>query len=274
VPFMGDRGGDGVDTPGLYRQSDGFVYLRNSNSDGWADVEFFFGRSGDIPVVGDFDGDGVDTVSVYRPSTGKFYIKNKLKDGWADYEFVFGRPGDVPFAGDWDGDEVDSVGLRRPSNGLVYLRNKNSAGWADHEFFYGKAGDVVFAGDWNGDGKDSIGLYRPSNGFIYLSNQGDQKKLQAMISTKDDFSYGDLYELGAPDRLILQLGDNLSFIFALSSTYVGNSVDNPVNEMKVEADRVRGTLKMPPKTIFRNEPFSFTATVDAAILTPSTRITR
>jgi hypothetical protein len=98
------------------------------------------------------------------------------------------------------------------------------------------------------------------------------QKLQAMISTKNDFSYGDLYELGAPDRLILQLGDNLSFTFALSSTYVGNSVDNPVNEMKVEADRVRGTLKMPPREIFRNEQFSFTASVDAAIITPSTRI--
>jgi hypothetical protein len=42
--------------------------------------------------------------------------------------------------------------------------------------------------------------------------------------------------------------------------------------MKVESDRVRGTLKMPPKEVFGNEQFSFTATVDAAIITPSTRI--
>src|SRR5690606_23459186 len=154
----------------LYRQSDGFVYLRNSNSSGNASVSYYFGRSGDIPVVGDFDGDGKDTLAVYRPSTGRFYIKNELKDGWADYEFVFGRPGDVPFAGDWNGDGKDTIGLRRPSNGFVYLKNSNSAGWADYEFFYGKAGDVVFAGDWNGDGKDSIGLYRPSNGYIYLRN--------------------------------------------------------------------------------------------------------
>jgi len=27
LPFMGDWDGDGVDTPGLYRASDGFVYL-------------------------------------------------------------------------------------------------------------------------------------------------------------------------------------------------------------------------------------------------------
>jgi hypothetical protein len=98
------------------------------------------------------------------------------------------------------------------------------------------------------------------------------QKLQAMISAKDNLSFGDLYELSAPEHLVVQLGDNLSFTFALSSTYVGNSVDNAINEMMVEADRVRGTLKMPPKEIFRGEKLSFTATVDAAIITPSTRI--
>nr|PZN31907.1 MAG: hypothetical protein DIU67_09015 [Actinomycetota bacterium] len=170
IPLMGDWDGDGVATPGLYRQSDGFVYLKNSSKAGNADVTFYFGRSGDIPVVGDFDGDGDDTVSVYRPSTGRFYIKNELKDGWAEYEFVFGRPGDIPFAGDWDGDGTDTVGLRRPSDGFVYLRNSNSAGWADHEFFYGRNGDVVFAGDWDGDGEDGVGVYRPSTGMVYLRN--------------------------------------------------------------------------------------------------------
>ena len=38
VPFMGDWDCDGIDTPGLYRQSDGFVYLRNTNSQGVADI--------------------------------------------------------------------------------------------------------------------------------------------------------------------------------------------------------------------------------------------
>ena len=31
-PFMGDWDGDGIETPGLYRQSDGFVYLSNKNT--------------------------------------------------------------------------------------------------------------------------------------------------------------------------------------------------------------------------------------------------
>ena len=59
VPFVGDWDCDGIDTPGLYRQSDGFVYLRNSNTQGIADIRFFFGNPGDIPMAGDFDNDGL-----------------------------------------------------------------------------------------------------------------------------------------------------------------------------------------------------------------------
>jgi len=49
----------------MYRESDGYVYLRNSNTQGIADIRSFFGNPGDIPIVGDFDADGCDT-SIYR----------------------------------------------------------------------------------------------------------------------------------------------------------------------------------------------------------------
>jgi hypothetical protein len=164
-----------VDTPGLYRQSDGYVYLRNSNTQGVADISFYFGNPGDIPIAGDFDGDGCDTVSIYRPSEARFYIINELGSadeglGAADYSYLFGNPGDVPFVGDWNGDGTDTPGLRRSSNGFVYVRDTNTQGNADISFFYGNPGDFVFAGDWNSDGGDSIGLYRPSNGTVYLRN--------------------------------------------------------------------------------------------------------
>jgi hypothetical protein len=175
-PFMGDWDCDGVETPGLYRRSDGFVYLRNKNTEGIADITFFFGNPGDIPLAGDFDGDGCDTVSLYRPSEARFYIINKLGQnggglGGADTSFLYGNPGDVPFVGDWNGDTIDTPGLRRPGDGFVYLRNSNTQGIADISFFYGNSGDLVFAGDWDDDEVDSIGLYRPSNGIIYLRNQ-------------------------------------------------------------------------------------------------------
>ncbi len=172
-PFSGDWNGDGVDTPGLYRQRDGYVYLRDTNTQGVADLDFFFGNPGDIPIVGDFDGDGFDTVSIYRRSEQRFYIINHLGDGAAglgaaDYSFAFGNPGDTPFAGDFDGDGIDEVALRRPSNGFVYMRYTLDAGKADQDFFYGNGGDIPVAGDWNGDGTDTVAVYRNRDGNWYL----------------------------------------------------------------------------------------------------------
>ncbi|MEA3501658.1 MAG: Ig-like domain-containing protein, partial [Actinomycetota bacterium] len=100
-PFMGDWDCDGVDTPGLYRQSDGYVYLRNSNTQGEADITFFFGNPGDVPVAGTFDSCGCDTVSIYRPSEARFYVITELGEdggglGAADYSFLFGDAGDKP----------------------------------------------------------------------------------------------------------------------------------------------------------------------------------
>ena len=172
-PFVGDWDCDGSDTPGLYRSSDGFVYLRNSLTEGIADRSFFFGNPGDIPVAGDFDGDGCDTVSLYRPDEGRFFVINELGPdggslGPADYSFYFGNPGDKPFAGDLDGDGVDELGLHRESTGLVYYRLTLTQGIADRSFVYGDPGDQIVAGDWLGTGTDTVGLYRPSDDAMYL----------------------------------------------------------------------------------------------------------
>ncbi|MEX2138609.1 MAG: hypothetical protein WD894_05070 [Pirellulales bacterium] len=99
------------------------------------------------------------------------------------------------------------------------------------------------------------------------------QKMQTLIATNDDFSFGDLYEFSSPDHLTLQLGEHPSFSFGIPGVGLGHPVENSVNEMKLEAARVHGTLKMPPIEIFRGEKFSFTATADAAIITPGTRIT-
>ncbi len=173
VPFMGDWNGNGTATPGLYRQSDGFVYLRDSNTQGIADHEFFFGNPGDVPIVGDWDGDGDDTVSIYRPSTGRIYIMNELGAdgaglGAADHSFSFGNVGDTPFVGDFNGNGKDSIGLYRQTTGYLYFRNSLSTGVADSEFYFGNPGDRIFAGDWDGDGTDSVAVYRPSQWHLYV----------------------------------------------------------------------------------------------------------
>jgi hypothetical protein len=179
VPFSGDWDCDGVETPGLYRRSDGYVYLRNSNSEGVADVAFFFGNPGDYPMAGDFDDDGCDSVSIYRPAEQRFYVINELGSndgglGAADFSFLFGNAGDKPFVGDFNGDGVDTVGLHRESTGLVYFRNSNTTGAADSQFIYGDPGDMLVAGDWDGNGSDTIGVYRPSSGVFYLKNSNMQ----------------------------------------------------------------------------------------------------
>ncbi len=174
VPISGDWDCDGVETLGLYRRSTGYVYLRNSNSQGNANITFFFGIPGDVPVAGDFNGNGCDTVGIYRPSEGRFYLSDTLgsNGGYfvAERSFYFGLPGDKPFVGDFDGDGVDTVGLHRESSGFVYFRNTNTGGFADFEFFYGIPGDVLLVGDWNGNGRDTVGVYRPSTGMWYVRN--------------------------------------------------------------------------------------------------------
>ncbi|MGB5565396.1 MAG: hypothetical protein WBN24_13235 [Acidimicrobiia bacterium] len=172
-PFLGDWDCNGSETPGLYRQSDGYVYLRNANTQGIADIKFYFGNPGDVPIAGDFNGDGCDTVSIYRPSNQRFYIINALgaNDGGlgaADLDYVFGDPGDKPFVGDFDGDGVETVGLHRESTGLVYFRNSHTQGNADNQFYFGDPGDRLIAGDWTGNGVFSPALFRPSNTTTYL----------------------------------------------------------------------------------------------------------
>ena len=173
-PFLGDWDGDGIDTPGLYRPSDGKVYLRNSNTPGIADIEFFFGDPEDVPLIGDWDGDGDDTVSLYRPSAGQVFIHNTLGSGdlglgTAEIEFLFGDPGDDPFGADFDGDGRDTVGLRRGD--VFWWRNSLDAGPFDNDgLTFGEIDDEPMFGDWDGDGLETPGVYRPSTSTIFLRN--------------------------------------------------------------------------------------------------------
>ncbi len=196
-PFMGDWDCDGIDTPGLYRRSDGYVYLRNSNTQGIADVEFFFGDPGDLPVAGDFDGDGCDTVSIYRPAEARFYVIDRLGSGnaglgAADVSFTFGDPGDSPVAGDFDGDGVDEAGLHRPSTGLVYYREAVRRAETADQFVFGNPGDVVLAGDWDGDGTDTVGAYRFGTYLLQDVNDGG--------GATDTFTYGAAFMLPVAGR--------------------------------------------------------------------------
>ncbi len=179
VPMVGDWDCNGTDTPGLYRQSDGFVYLRNSNSQGIADIRFFFGNPGDLPLAGDFNGDGCDTVSIYRPSQSQVFVINKLGSdegglGAAEVDYFFGNPGDKPYVGDFDFDGIDTVGLHRESTGLVYFRNSHTQGPADEQFIFGDPGDRIVAGNFSGVWLETPAIFRPSERKFYIRHTNTQ----------------------------------------------------------------------------------------------------
>jgi hypothetical protein len=151
VALLCDWNGNGSDTVGLYRPSEGFVYLRNSNTLGFADVDFFFGIPTDVPLCGDWDGDGTDTVGVYRPAAGRFFLRNSNSLGFADVDFAFGSPGDRPLAGDWDGDGIDTVAMWRPSAGIIH--------GIDGELWPAPSGSRLIVGDYSGTGRDGFASY-------------------------------------------------------------------------------------------------------------------
>ena len=70
IPVTGDWDGDGTRTAGVFRSATATWYLRNSNSQGGADIVVHYGNPGDNPVVGDWDGNGTDTVGVTRVTPG------------------------------------------------------------------------------------------------------------------------------------------------------------------------------------------------------------
>jgi hypothetical protein len=183
IPLVGDWDCDGDETVGMFRPGNGYVYLRNTNDFGPADITFWYGIGGDIPFVGDWDGDGCDTLAVYR--NGRVYLRNTLDTGPADLTFFYGLSTDTPFGGDWDNDGFDSVGLYRESTGYVFLRNRLSAGLADVDFYFGAPGDRVIAADWNGDGTDTVSIYRPDEARFYISNTN------ATTFAEFDFRFGD-----------------------------------------------------------------------------------
>jgi len=108
--------------------------------------------------------------------------------------------------------------------------------------------------------------------LIFSAKPIPVNKLQTLVATKDDVSFGDLYEFGWPDHLVLNLGSNSSYSFGAGGVGLGRSVEDATGEIKVEAGRAQGTLKIAPQKVFDTELFSFTATANAAIITPNTRI--
>ena len=165
-----------------YRSSSGYLYLRQSNTFGVADVSIYYGIPEDLPVCGDWDGDGIETIGIYRPSQSTFYLRNSNTFGFADITFPFGAEGDIPLAGDWNGDGIDTPGVFRSSTGELITRATNDPAWSPATHYLEPnvpAGVPVFVGDWDGDGRDTIGYH--TGGSSYYSDTLGGPKDQAYV---------------------------------------------------------------------------------------------
>ena len=172
-PIVGDWTGGGIDTIGVYDQSNGQFMLRNSNTPGAPDETFGLGIANDQPLSGRWQASATHSgVGVFRPSNGLIYLKNELSTGFADYTMVLGTPGDVGVAGDWQGQGYDSPGVFRPNIVTFYLSDQvvNGSVFGDHAVTLGIPGDVPIVGDWIGQGHDGVGVFRVSNGLIYMKD--------------------------------------------------------------------------------------------------------
>ena len=161
-------------TVGVFRPANGSVYLKNTNTGGFDDLNFSYGNPGDKPLAGDWNGDGSDTIGSYRccAPDSQFYIRNLNTTGDADRAFPFGTTGDLPLVGDWNGDGFTTVGVYRPSTRVFFLSNYNENGLGDIVFQLANTNtdDVPIASDWDGDGITTVGIFRPANATFLLRN--------------------------------------------------------------------------------------------------------
>ncbi|MHB8627923.1 MAG: SBBP repeat-containing protein, partial [Aggregatilineales bacterium] len=135
---------------GVFRPSNGLIYLKNGLTTGFADFTMVLGIPGDVGLAGDWNGKGFESPGVYRASNISFYGSNQVCNCavFGDYQLQYGVPGDAPVVGDWIGQGHDGIGLFRQTTGFTYLRNALTTGYADISFVYGQGGDVPVAGHW------------------------------------------------------------------------------------------------------------------------------
>ncbi len=136
---------------GVFRPTNGMIYLKRLLSAGNADYMMAIGRPGDLPVTGHWTPLGGSGVGLFRPSDGTFYLVNQAANGVVNYDqiFRFGIGSDLPISDNWtNSSRADGIGVYRPSNATFYLRNSLTTGYADSAFRFGIPGDLPVTGNW------------------------------------------------------------------------------------------------------------------------------
>jgi hypothetical protein len=157
------------DGAGVYRNSNGILYLRKTLTTGFSDYYMVLGNPGDQGIAGDWDGDGYDSVGVYRASQNRFYLSNVNGNGitYADVYFDYGDTTAKPIAGDWSLNAYHRVGYFR--DGQVWLRYANTTGVSDVYFAFGFTGALPVTGKWTG-----ASLPNPNSVIVYGNGGSSQ----------------------------------------------------------------------------------------------------
>lgn len=184
IMVSGDWNGDGIKSIGLYDPATSQFLLRNTATNGQADLTFIFGSAPTAdnvtkyyPVAGDWDGNGTDTIGLYEFSTGKFYLRNSNTAGNADITLTYGDnthgPNQIrPIVGDWDGNGTTTIGIYDRVASSFLLRNSNTTGVPEVSFGFGtgNVGWIPVVGDWDGNGVAGVALLNPQTGTVYFRN--------------------------------------------------------------------------------------------------------
>ncbi len=96
-------------------------------------------------------------------------------------------------------------------------------------------------------------------------------QMQQKLASDDYFSFIDVSSFEAPVYLIVEVGSSSSISLSVPGTGLFSGLKNPLEGTQVAEGRIRGKLNYTDSED-ENRDFSFTATVDAAVMTPDTAL--
>lgn len=109
-PVAGDFNGSGISKIGVFRDGKWKLDLDGDGRfESDRDVEFVFGKAGDIAIVGDFNGDGLDEIAVVRGNQVIIDSNGNGRLDTTDRVFQIEGDGDGVVVGDFDGDGIDEA---------------------------------------------------------------------------------------------------------------------------------------------------------------------